>query len=341
MHILRPTTTKQSEKKTKKIAKFSRWSNTIDKPTMTEITRNVKGMMMHRVGGVAVESSSNLFIAHMIDIRTVGIYANYLMITKALNGVFFQLFTAISAGIGNLGAAKDKNKSYQLFKNIYLYNFWIYSFASVSFFYLVNPFINLFFGKEFCFNIWTVSVITLNFYVQGMRQSVLTFKESHGLNWYDRYKPLGDVTLSIGLSVCLGQHFGLTGIFSALLISRLLFCIWIEAYVIYKHAFGRNLFKYFLLYLRNFAIMGIITAMAGLIINFMPKINISGLLFGRITVGSALDFFVTAAVCLIIPNLSLFLIFRKSDAVSYFKTNILTTLTAMTKRIIVKGEKTQ
>ena len=85
--------------------------------------------------------------------------------------------------------------------------------------------------------------------------------------------------------------------------------------------------------------MGIIAGISGLIIKFIPKINISELLFGRITVGSALDFFVTAAICLIIPNLSLFLIFRKSEAVLYFKTNILTTVISMAKGAIKKGEK--
>ena len=83
-------------------------------------------------------------------------------------------------------------------------------------------------------------VIVLDFYIMEMRQVTLCFRNAMGLFWYDRYKPVFEVTINLGLSLLLVQRFGISGVLMGTIISSLATNFWVEPLVFFKHGIKIN-----------------------------------------------------------------------------------------------------
>ncbi len=150
------------------------------KEAKQEILRSAKAMMLHKVGGVVVFGTDNLLISYFVGAVAVGLYSNYLMVTNGLKTVYQQIFRALAASVGNLGAMAAPEQARSVFQRMTLAGNWLYGFSAVCLVSLFNQFIALWVGKDFLLSQEIVCLIALNFYVTGMRQVVLTFREAQG-----------------------------------------------------------------------------------------------------------------------------------------------------------------
>ena len=200
-----------------------------------EIGRNIKALFLHKVGAVAVLGTDNLLISYFVGVVEVGIYSNYLLITKGLHVVYGALFSSITAGVGNLGATAEGRQGERVFGRVHFAARWLYGWSAVSLLVLLNPFLTLWLGAEYCFPQEVVGLIALQFYLTGMRTPVSVFREAYGLYWYDRYKPLAEAAVNLAASIGLAIPFGVAGILMGTVLSTLTTCFWIEPLVLYRH----------------------------------------------------------------------------------------------------------
>ena len=100
---------------------------------------------------------------------------------------------------------------------------------------LFNPFMRLMFGESYLFPMRIVLVLIVQFYVSGMRQINLQFREAMGLFWHDRYKAVAEAIINLVTSLILVQHHGVTGVFLGTIISTMTTCFWVEPYVLMKY----------------------------------------------------------------------------------------------------------
>lgn len=263
-----------------------------------EITTNVKSIILHKIGGIASTAIDNILMGKMFGLIVVGVYSNYLLIISPLNAIGGQIFS-FTASLGNLKVTTDDDRAVQVFRIMEFIDFWVYSFAAVCLFVLFNPFIEIAFGEKFLFPMITVSLIVLNFYIEGRRKAILSLKDAYGIFYQDRYKPIAEAATKVTLSVFLGWKLGVNGIFLGTLISKVI-CIVVEPYVVYKYGIGwEHLVDYvkkYLLYLFLFVSMAFLTyALASWCGD-----------------GGLLSFLGKMAVCLVFPNAIVFLLFRKT-----------------------------
>lgn len=276
----------------------------LDDETRKQIVRNTSAMIFHKIGGIVVNATDNLIISAQVGVWAAGFYSNYQLVINALKSIITQVFQALTASIGNLGATESKERALTIFRPVFLANFWIYSFCSICMFILFNPFIELSFGKHLLFGQEIVFIMVLNFYLTGMRQTVLTFRDAFGIYWQDRYKPLLESLINLIVSISLVRVWGVFGVFIGTAASTLTTCFWIEPYILYKYAFQAPVHRYFLRY----GMYTLLTAGAGALAWFVCSFfhTVSWLsLFGR------------AAVCLIIPNALYWLIFHRTQEYRY------------------------
>ena len=263
-----------------------------------EITTNVKSIILHKIGGIASTAIDNILMGKMFGLIVVGIYSNYLLIISPLNAIGGQIFS-FTASLGNLKVTTEDDRAAQVFRIMEFIDFWVYSFAAVCLFVLFNPFIEIAFGEKFLFPMVTVSLIVLNFYIEGRRKAILSLKDAYGIFYQDRYKPIVEAITKVALSVLLGLKLGVNGIFLGTLISKMI-CIVVEPYVVYKYGIGwehlADYIKKYLLYLFLFVFITFVTyALASLCGD-----------------GGMLSFLGKMAVCLVFPNVVVFLLFRKT-----------------------------
>lgn len=278
----------------------------LDEESKDSIIKNTRAMMMHKVGGVVVNSTDNILLSMLVSLDAVGLYSNYFFITNAINSVTTHVFNSVTASVGNLFATSDNKKAYSIFKDIYFLDYLMYSFISVSLICLFNPFIELWIGKDYLFSFDIVCIIVINFYIAGMRKSVLTFREASGLFYKDRWKSVFEAIINLGTSIILAINFGTFGVFLGTLISSITVCIWVEPLVLYKYGFKEKLREYFKLYI-TYAIITIICC------------TLTYFLCSLINFGRVISFIIKALLCLLIPNIVNSIIFGRKEEYKYFK----------------------
>lgn len=219
--------------------------NPLDKNIKKEILKNTYAMSFHKIGGVVVNSTDNIVITKFLGLSVVGMYSNYLLITNSLNMIFGQIFSSIIASIGNLGVEESEERVETTFNAVFFYCFFIVSFSTVMLYILLNPFIRIWVGSSYILNNTIVIFICINFFIVQIRRAVLTFRDALGLYWFDRYKPIIESVLNIFLSVFFVQMLGLSGVLIGTILSMVLTSVWIEPYILYKHAFNKKPYRYF------------------------------------------------------------------------------------------------
>lgn len=220
----------------------------IELKTKKNIIKNIKAIFLHNIGSYCVFGTDNLLISYFINISTVGLYSNYFMIINQVNNLSRLVFEGVESSVGNLIITETKSKNYFVFKVIYMINFFISSILVVFLFNLIEPFIVWWLGDKLLLNKLVLMVLLLNFYLNGMRASIGIFKSKGGIFHEDRYIPLIESMINLGLSIILVKYFGLAGIFIGTTISTLSTVFWNVPRLVYKNIFNESLLDYFYRY---------------------------------------------------------------------------------------------
>lgn len=98
--------------------------NNLDENIKNDIIQKVKGLIFHQVGSAIVMGTDNIIISmtQTLGVVMVGKYSNYTMITSNLNSLTSQVFTSVTASVGNLLVEKDSKDSYIVYKRILFLN---------------------------------------------------------------------------------------------------------------------------------------------------------------------------------------------------------------------------
>ena len=273
----------------------------IDSETKKEIIRNVKAMFFHKLGGVLINSTDSIIISSCISISVLGLYGNYCTIIVALVGVLNLIFSQITSIIGHAYIKQDSQKFKENFAFFHNFNFVIGLIFFLGIYAVINPFIELFYGSEFLLDKKTIIILTLNYFIQFMRSSVLTFRDATGNFYYDRYKAIFEGILNIILSLIFVQFSGIFGVLFATILTNIFICHIVEPYVLYKHAFKESPKSY---YIKNYSYI-LIFIICLFTYSLINKINLNN---------NYLQFFVNGVISVLIASIPCLIIIFKSKS---------------------------
>lgn len=276
----------------------------IDKTERADIMKRVRGMMMHKIGGFVLNSTDNLVISKFVGVVAVGIYSNYLMIINLIKTFVSQVSHSISASVGNLIASESEEKSYTVFNSVLLVYFWLYSFCTICFWVIFQPFIEWWIGDKYLLGGATLFLVLMNFYFTGIQECVNTFTNATGLFWETRYKPVFECIINLGVSVILAHKIGIVGVFAGTLVSYLC-TFWINPILIFKKQFKKNVAAYFAKFIMYFAITAVAAISLGEFCNYI---------FDGV---SLLSILARALICIIVPNLLYIVLFSRTKEFRY------------------------
>ena len=267
--------------------------------------KNIKALLFHKIGGFSLNSTSSMIIINGAGSLASGLYSNYMMIVNGLFRISDQVFTGIIASFGNLMNTTSTEKSYKNFKSLYFMNYLIYSFFTVSFFTLATPFVRLWIGENGVFPLDTLALLTLYFYIMGMRQSVQMVRTSAGIYRPDQYLPLVEAAINVIMGIILVKPFGVNGVLMANLIEMFIIPFWTHPYIIYKNVFFQSVKTYYQRYVLYAGItFGSLLATQGLC-SLLPAM------------GRFATLVVYAVICLLVPNVINLALFYRTDEFQY------------------------
>ena len=276
----------------------------LPKETLEEISRNVRALLIHRIGSVAVFNTDNLLISKFVGIATAGLYSNYMMIRRFLNIMTGALFDAITPVLGNMAATETEKRKQNAFSQLDFFSAWLFGWMSICLFCLYDPFIDIWLGRGYLLSGPAVMLIVANFYVTNMRTPVLNMKSVLGLFWDDRYKAILEAVFNLVISIILARKWGIEGIMTGTLISTLALPFWFEPWILYRRGLNMVLRKYFIRYMKYLAV----TVAVG---------TITWLLC-RMTRGDIGGFLLKAVICGVVPNIGYLIAYRRTEEFRFF-----------------------
>lgn len=206
---------------------------------------NMKALFVNQLGGFFMHSTDNIIISSFIGVTTVGLYSNYTLVISTISSIIKQILGGFSDSVGDLIASNNDDKIYEVFQVAFFVNFLAVSIPSIILFNAITPFISWWLGDNFTFGYGMTIVILLNFYIDMMRSTSLTFKIKSGSFVHDKYTPLFQGIINIILSLLFVRFWGLSGILFATTLSLLSIGFWQFPRLCYKYIFKQPLLNYF------------------------------------------------------------------------------------------------
>ena len=273
----------------------------LEKKEISKLFKNVKSLFIYQIGGIIMTGTDNILISALVNVATVGLCSNYVLIISSVKSVITSALGGVTASIGNLNASASKEKKEEIFYIMTFINYMVYSFAAIAFIVLLNPFIELWLGRKYILNITFSFALAISFFIDGLRSPGFTYRTTLGLFEKGKMTPYIGAISNIVFSVLLCKIFGAVGIFIATSISTLLSYSWIDPYLIHKYEFKTSVSKYFkkyLLYSLTF------------IINLLITINLANLINANLI----MNFIIKIIVVSILPNIiNILVLFRTKE----------------------------
>lgn len=292
----------------------------ITKKEKRQMAVNIKALTINKIAAMFVNNTDNIVITYFNGLISTGVISNYTLLTGTLGSITSQLFNGITASVGNLNAVENNKKKYNFFRILNLANFWIYGWCCIGIFLVSGEIVKICFGQKFVLDMQIPLVLAINFYLVGMNNAVLIYKNAMGLFKYGQYLLILTAMINLVLDVILGKMWGMFGIFLATIIARVLTNTWYEPYAVFKYGLEKNFKEYIKIFFEYVVVLIFTGAVCYVLCGFCKYNNIINLILKVI-------------ICSIIPNIVFYMCYGKTQEGKYLIGAIKKIITGVIKKV--------
>lgn len=230
----------------------------LDQEIYKSIITKIKALFISSIATIVLTSTDNILISTFCGVTVAGQYTSYLSIITMISTFISLLFDNVRNSVGNFLVTENIKEKKILYKRLFYINQTLVSICSLCLYFLLSPFIKMWFGDDVLLSKQVVFLMVLNFYLQKNRLATDILRSSAGL--FEQFKifPLFETLINLLVSIILGKKLGLSGVILGTIISYLIIPFWVQPLVVYKHIFSENVKDYFISYIKYFIITGIL-----------------------------------------------------------------------------------
>lgn len=184
-----------------------------------DVQTKVRGLLCHKLGKMLVTGSDSVVITGVLGLGVMNLYTNYHLVIGGITALLNRIFETLTNSVGNFLLDSNQERNRDVYGKIDFLNFWCFGCVATGMYAVLQPLIILWLGEEFLFGKVVVLVLVLNFYLEGMRASVNTFKEAAGIFHEDRKIPLIEAFVNLITSILLAKLMGAAGVFVGTILS--------------------------------------------------------------------------------------------------------------------------
>lgn len=271
-----------------------------------DIIVKVKALLFHRLGKLFVTGSDSLVITGVLGITQMSLYTNYHLVIGGITSLLNKIFETLTYSVGNFLLYSDSEKRYEVYKKIDFLNFWVFGCGTVVLYSTLQPVIELWMGEEYLFSKAALFALMMNYYQEGMRASVMTFKDAAGIYHEDRFVPIIEAALNVIVSIILAKYIGIAGVFIGTIISSAAVYLYSFPKYVCKPLFHMSYFSYEWKSIQH-------------LIPVLISMFLSEYLLGRITFGNLFyQIVVAAVVSTVIFHIFLLAFYGRSGELRYY-----------------------
>lgn len=272
----------------------------LDSETKNGIWKNVKALIIHKIGDVSVHQTDNIIVSAFVSTNAVGLISNYTTLNSLVATFTNGLFNSFTASFGNLIAKESKQRQYEIFEMYDLMGFWIFGFVMIAFITLSQPFITLWLGGGLIVDNLTMVLYFISTYLASMTLIPYNFKVAAGRFDEDKWIAFVQAVVNIVVSIAAVKVMGLPGVYVGTIVQRIV-VIAVRPYIVYHYVLDKNVIPYY----TRFAIR---TLLAGCICVLMWKIK--SIVLYEISIPR---FAVMVVATAVIPNLIFCIIYGRTN----------------------------
>ncbi len=281
-----------------------------EKIELRPIAENVRSTLLARIGSVAVTGTDNLLIA-TVGVILVGLYSNYLLILQSVQMILQKVIEAVTASVGNLFTDReDAGHRLDVYEDITFAASWMYGFCAIALDLLMTRFIALVFGAGLEIPSLAVHIMSLNFFIAGLRQPNAMFINAAGLFYHVRWRGLIEAAVNLTVSaIFLWLGMGLVGVLLGTTVSHITVGLIWELLCVSKQCLHNSIASYI-------RITGKFTAtiLVGWVLTGFALHYVGDGVFG---------FVISGIITLIMPNLLMLLLFCRCREFAFLKNAML------------------
>ena len=269
------------------------------------IRKKVLFLSAHSIAATLTNSIDNIVISSSLGLIATAIYGNYFYIFSSITSIIVILFRAIKPVVGNSIYSDSTEKKDELFGAIQFLIYWIAIWTSTSLLCLYQPFMKVWVGDAYVLGISSVMMIVLYYYSNIIKLSYSNiYIDAAGLWDKTLLRQIAVAIINLVLDVTLVNKFGIAGIVFASFFATALIGLPLDVIVTYKYILEKDTKSGLL----NTGLQFIIATCICMISYFIcSNISINNVY---------INIFINVIICCVVPNLTLFLMYRNSY---YFK----------------------
>jgi hypothetical protein len=204
-------------------------------------------------------------ISAFFGVVILGMYSNYVSIMTSMHGMLILFFLPLTSIIGHLYIESGGKALEKYFNFFYGFNYCLGAVFFLGYYAVIDDLVCVFYGSNLQLATEIKLAITLNYFVQFLRQSALVFRDATGTFYHDRWKPLIEGVVNFAISLLLvnilPEEYRVAGVVLANIITTMFICHTVEPYVLYKHALQGSPQKH---YWRNYCLIAVFGALVAI-----------------------------------------------------------------------------
>lgn len=278
----------------------SMYKKPLDKSIFSKIISDIKNIFVTRLSSKLLLSTDNLIISGFISVSTVGLYSNYCLITNSVINVLVALSNAIQPSVGNMFIEGDNEKNYRVLRQLTFLFFLLASFAAVSLFSLITPFVTDFWlGEKYRLDTLITLWCVANCFIQTLGMPLSIMMGVTGLFHRERNLSVAAAAVNLTVSLLLVKFFGVCGVLAGTFLS---YCIQIifRVRVFFREYLKRSCAEYIADFIQ-YCILSILEVA----VVFIITTNVYHQ-------GSMASFLILIMICVMLPNIVNCIVYIKS-----------------------------
>lgn len=266
------------------------------------------GPFAKRVSGVAIARLRNasrsyidvIFISSFLGLVISAKYNVYSMILIIPQSALSIIVSSLKGSIGNFFAVETTERRYGLFDLLSFMFFWLATFCSTCLICLYQPFILLWLGQKMLLPFTAAIASATLFFVTTIGAMLEMTKDITGIYWENRWTPLVEMLVNIVLDLLCIKLWGVQGVLLATAFSIASITLPSDIHVLFKYYFHKAPARYVVKYALFTMLAAAIATTCHVICGLLPGSGIAALA-------------ARLAVCLLVPNTVLILVFCRTD----------------------------
>ena len=212
-------------------------------PNNKQIITYTKQVFVHKIKDFLLGQSDQILVFAFVSLKMVAYYGNYTLVVSRLSAAFDSALNSFGAGVGNLVAEGNEERSMGVFWEIVALRFLVGSFVVFSVFNLIEPFVSLWLGSQYILDRKILVMLMITVFISQTRGAVDMFNGAHGL-YSDTWAAWAEAIIFLSVTLAFAPKYGIVGILMGKIVSQVLIIVVWKPIFLFRSGFKVPIARY-------------------------------------------------------------------------------------------------